>query len=57
MQSDMMLILSGLCDGDMHRKVGVKYYYITINQPLHDKTNKMTVHPAKTQISLGIHPV
>ena len=24
---------------------------------LHDKTNKMTVHPAKTQISLGIRPV
>ena len=23
----------------------------------HDKTNKMTVHPAKTQISLGIYPV
>ena len=23
----------------------------------HDKTNKMSVHPAKTQISLGIHPV
>ena len=22
-----------------------------------DKTNKMTVHPAKTQISLGIRPV
>ena len=26
-------------------------------EPPHDKTNKMTVHPAKTQISLGIHPV
>ena len=23
----------------------------------HDKTNKMTVHPVKTQISLGIRPV
>ena len=23
MQSDMMLILSGLCDGDMHRKVSL----------------------------------
>ena len=23
----------------------------------HDKTNKMTVRPAKTQISLGIHPL
>ena len=26
-------------------------------QTLNDKTNKLTVHPAKTQISLGIHPV
>ena len=28
-----------------------------INEPRHDKTNKMNVHPAKTQISLGIRPV
>ena len=27
-----------------------------IIEPPHDKTNKMTVHPAKTQISLDIHP-
>ena len=27
------------------------------NELRHDKTNKMTVHPAKTQISLGIRPV
>ena len=27
------------------------------NEPQHDKTNKLTVRPAKTQISLGIHPV
>ena len=26
-------------------------------KPPHDKTNKMTVRPAKTQISLGIRPV
>ena len=26
-------------------------------EPPHDKTNKMSVHPAKTQISLGIRPV
>ena len=26
-------------------------------EPPHDKTNKVTVRPAKTQISLGIHPV
>ena len=28
-----------------------------INELRHDKTNKVTVRPAKTQISLGIHPV
>ena len=27
------------------------------NEPPHDKTNKMTVRPAKIQISLGICPV
>ena len=27
------------------------------NEPQHDKTNKMTVRPVKTQISLGIHTV
>ena len=26
-------------------------------EPRHDKANRMTVHPAKTQISLGIRPV
>ena len=26
------------------------------SEPTHDKTNKMTVRPAKTQISLGIRP-
>ena len=29
----------------------------TLNEPRHDKTNKITVRPAKTQISLGIRPV
>ena len=28
-----------------------------LNEPPHDKANKMTVHPAKTQISMGIRPV
>ena len=26
-------------------------------EPRHDKTNKMSVRPAKTQISLGIRPL
>ena len=28
-----------------------------IFEPQHDKTNRVTAHPAKTQISLGIRPV
>ena len=28
-----------------------------IFEPPHDKSNKMTVHPAKSQISLGIRPI
>ena len=27
------------------------------NEPRHDKTKKMSVRPAKTQISLGIRPI
>ena len=33
------------------------YGELTKIEPPHDKTNKMTVRPAKTQISLGIRPV
>ena len=32
-------------------------YFPGIFEPRHDKTNKMSVHPAKTQISLDIRPV
>ena len=28
-------------------------FFISAFAPRHDKTNKMAVHPAKTQISLG----
>ena len=31
--------------------------YGEVYEPQHDKTNKVTVRPAKTQISLGICPV
>ena len=30
---------------------------LQIYEQRHDKTNKVTVRPAKTQISLGIRPV
>ena len=33
------------------------HYTGGINEPRRDKTNKMSGHPAKTQISLGICPV
>ena len=32
-------------------------FTVNTNEPPHDKTNKMTVRPVKTQISLGIRPV
>ena len=38
---------SGREKGNFHKKY----------EPPHDKTNKMAVCPAKTRISLGIHPV
>ena len=34
-----------------------KYSYKLTDEPPRDKTNKITVRPAKTQISLGICPV
>ena len=30
---------------------------VLTNEPPHDKTNNVAVHPVKTQISLGIRPV
>ena len=33
------------------------HWIANIYEPPHDKTNKVTVRPAKTQISLGIRPV
>ena len=33
------------------------YHHNNTFESRHDKTNKMTVRPAKTQISLGIRPV
>ena len=38
-------------------KVGVLSIMTVAYEPQLDKTNKMTVRPAKTQISLGIRPV
>ena len=41
-----------------YRKVNIGAVIISAQyEPRHDKTNKMSVRPAKTQISLGIRPV
>ena len=37
--------------------IGTEVKLESVNEPPHDKTNKMTVHPAKTLISLGIRQV
>ena len=39
-----------------HNLTRLQTLHIT-TEPRHDKTNKVAVHPAKTQISLGIRPV
>ena len=39
----------------IHTRVRIQYN--SSNEPRHDKTNKMAVRPAKTQISLDICPV
>ena len=44
--TDKMFVIRDPCDFSL-RKI----------EPPHDKINKMTVRPAKTQISLGIRPV
>ena len=37
--------------------VALPGHYHVSSEPRHDKTNRVTVRPAKTQISLGIRPV
>ena len=46
-----------LNDGTIKSKRIHNWKYVLIFEPPHDKTNKMRVRPAKTQISLGILPV
>ena len=42
---------------DVTRWLNLKWLHILWYKPRHDKTNKMSVRPAKTQISLHIRPV
>ena len=41
----------------LHGHVNLMFESKPTYEPQHDKTNKVTVRPAKTQISLGIHRV
>ena len=56
------MIRLGWCPGRFESKLGafvillVLSYSRSIIEPQHDKTNKMSVRPGKTQISLGIRP-
>ena len=48
------------CCLDYTYDIILMYVYMicqSTNEPPHDKTNQMTVRPAKTQIGLGIRPV
>ena len=41
----------------LHVQSHLSWHSMLRFEPPHDKTNKMTGHPGKTQISLGICPV
>ena len=53
----LMVLTEGRVDRLNVVSVDCLIYYIVIIEPPHDKTNKMTVCPAKTQISMCIRPV
>ena len=42
---------------DSYQFLSLTFQIISKHELPHDKTNKMSVRPAKTKISLGIHPV
>ena len=51
------ILITILNTGMLGQKMSFKFYIKWLFEPRHDKTNKMSVRPAKTQISLGIRPV
>ena len=56
---DFHILKGSLCSFS-HRRPSVSLHVnwlALLFEPRHDKTNKMSVHPMKTQISLGIRPV
>ena len=44
-------------NGNLDSIIVAECIKLSVNEPPHEKTNKMPVHPAKTHISLGIHLV
>ena len=50
----MLLVLSCSASKLCHYDQATCFQLVSEYEPLHDKTNKMTMRPAKTQISLGI---
>ena len=52
----LFTVLTGKHENRLSGRLTVKRMHDR-NEPPHDKTNKMDVRPAKTQISLGIRPV
>ena len=54
--SEIKKTLKGMIKIIVRQTSGMALYANSF-EPRHDKTNKMAVHPAKTQISLGIRPV
>ena len=58
--TNVYLSLSVFHANDIYLFIRVSFVWrncVIINVPRHDKSNKVTVRPAKTQISLGIRPV
>ena len=52
----VLVFCSAACDLGLHCLPIPHLLTLSTNEPRHDKTNKMSVRPAKTQISLGIRP-
>ena len=52
-----MLCHTSTCSEENFPKLRKDQQKRLVDEPRHDKTNRMSVRPAKTQISLVIHPV
>ena len=55
-RSESSLCAQWIAKGSVLLHADMRWLWDFTFEPPHDKTNKMTVRPSKTQISLGIHP-